>query len=475
MTKHGLTLMAMLLLYGTATNAQIASTGDEQLLKDAAAYMQGNQSKPYDPKKSFSLHQQLAANGNAKAMNALGVDYSEGLGTGADLTEAMVWFKKAAEAGYTTAWYNLGKIYQRGHGTPQDFKIAFACFTKATEMRDTDSKLTIAYMLFKGLGCQQDYAKAFSIYYPSAQAGNANSMYFVALCLRNGYGVAKNMDQARVWLQKAAAKGDLQSKEELGLANPENYLAQPLETSTLQQLGSGSSKYRRVQHNVTTADLDGSFTGWAVKYDWSGRYIISRSPLQLEMHRNGSESITGKWVENSENISTDINARLTDSALVFDNTAFSRKDHYSAGKEMLWEFKNATMQVVNNGDSIYLVGNLQLYSPERKEPGKPFYVQLVKAATIKAISMPMAHATILQTWPNPFTGNTLNIAFALGQQAPVSIALVSMDGRTIYTENAETLLPGRYTRSIEVKANAGSYIVKLNYGNQAATATVIKQ
>ncbi len=51
--------------------------------------------------------------------------YAIGQGVPQDYTQAVVWFRKAAEQGYAAAQYNLGRMYETGRGVQQDLVEAY--------------------------------------------------------------------------------------------------------------------------------------------------------------------------------------------------------------------------------------------------------------------------------------------------------------------------------------------------------------
>ena len=53
-------------------------------------------------------------------LNRIGYMYSEGLGVAENGTEAVKWFRKAAEQGYSIAYYNMGLMYELGNGVTKD-------------------------------------------------------------------------------------------------------------------------------------------------------------------------------------------------------------------------------------------------------------------------------------------------------------------------------------------------------------------
>ena len=82
---------------------------------------------------AFSLYQQLAEQGHAKAQFNLGVMYDQGQYVTQNYAEAVSWYLKAAEQGNTNAQYNLAVKYQAGQGVIQDHTKAAYWYRKAAE------------------------------------------------------------------------------------------------------------------------------------------------------------------------------------------------------------------------------------------------------------------------------------------------------------------------------------------------------
>lgn len=85
------------------------------------------------------LYEWAAGKGNVAAMHALGVLASGGVEGKADWSEAVNWFRKAAELGYRDSQHNLGVIYARGFAGQTDLPEAYKWFTVAAGQGDTDS------------------------------------------------------------------------------------------------------------------------------------------------------------------------------------------------------------------------------------------------------------------------------------------------------------------------------------------------
>ncbi len=59
--------------------------------------------------------------------------YENGLGVSQDYTEAVNWYTKAAEQGWTDAQLNLGLMYAYGRGMPTNFITAYVWESIAAE------------------------------------------------------------------------------------------------------------------------------------------------------------------------------------------------------------------------------------------------------------------------------------------------------------------------------------------------------
>jgi hypothetical protein len=64
----------------------------------------------------------------------------KGNGVPQNYSEAMKWYKKAADQGYTEAQYNLGVMYYFGKGVPQNYAKAYSYWSVAAALNDQSSK-----------------------------------------------------------------------------------------------------------------------------------------------------------------------------------------------------------------------------------------------------------------------------------------------------------------------------------------------
>ena len=73
--------------------------------------------------------------------------YNVGQGVAQNYTEAVKWYRRAAEQGNPVAQANLGRLYENGQGVQQDYTLAHMWlnlagtnFEEARELRDTVAK-----------------------------------------------------------------------------------------------------------------------------------------------------------------------------------------------------------------------------------------------------------------------------------------------------------------------------------------------
>jgi hypothetical protein len=372
------------------------------------------------------------------------------------------------------AYYKLAVQYKDGDGVPMDYKLAFDNFSKAASLGDPQSVYAIAYMHYKGLGCTQDYQLAATLFGKGAALGKDNSMYFYGLCFRNGYGRITNEDSAKHWLQKSAELGYRQAIVELAMSAGENSndsakrLVHAIHNAALPK-NVVLNQYSKIENHLPPAEvIAGYYRGYIIQYDWSGKNAVSSKKLFLNLTGKGND-LQGYWSEEGTD-SFKLKAALKLDSLVFQNTKYVRKDHYSPEKAIRYNFQNARFNLVQKTDSVFLAGNVEMFSPDRKEPSKPLFVALVRVEN----GTHKNAITGLRVSPNPFT-EVLNVEFTLPVSAKVEVQLVSVDGAIVYRNPAGKLGAGHYLLPLQPKNIApGTYLVKVLNGTHTTSTKVIK-
>ena len=116
----------------------------------------------------------------------------------AQLREAMVCFKLAAEQGHLEALYQVG--YWNMYGEPQiarNAKEAFECFKPCVEGGLSKAKVPFASFYLLGIHVEKDEKKAFSLLKEAFEKeGVQEAAYFLSLCYADGMGVERDLKKA---------------------------------------------------------------------------------------------------------------------------------------------------------------------------------------------------------------------------------------------------------------------------------------
>ena len=93
--------------------------------------------------------------GSWDAQLNLGSMYEEGRGVPQDETEAVRWYRLAADQGYAPAQHNLGVAYENGRGVPQDYAEAVRWYRLAAEQEYADAQVNLGVSYRAGRGVPQ--------------------------------------------------------------------------------------------------------------------------------------------------------------------------------------------------------------------------------------------------------------------------------------------------------------------------------
>jgi TPR repeat protein len=155
---------------------------------------------------------------DAAAMNTRGLDYLNGTnGFAQSDTEAVRWFKMAAEQGDPAGEADLGFMYDAGRGgLAQDYAEAVRWYKKAAEQGNASGEGNLGFMYGHGRGVTQSDTEAVRWYKKAAEQGNASGEGNLGFMYEHGRGVAQSDTEAVRWYKKAAEQGDAQGKANLG-------------------------------------------------------------------------------------------------------------------------------------------------------------------------------------------------------------------------------------------------------------------
>ena len=178
-----------------------------------------------DYARAYRLYLRAAKEGNTESQFRLGSLYNSGAGVPysfrrgfggslslqlPDQTEAAKWYEMAAEGGHAEAAYYLGNLYAEGSFRfKRDFRKAADWFRKAANLGHAGAMNNLGYLYDEGLGVKQDRKAAFAHYKKGAEAGHAGAQLNLSAYYSAGLGGAgKDLNQALLWAEKAAAQGE---------------------------------------------------------------------------------------------------------------------------------------------------------------------------------------------------------------------------------------------------------------------------
>jgi TPR repeat protein len=156
--------------------------------------------------------------------------YRDGKGVPPNLSQAAIWFRKAADQGSPESQNNLAVLYASGHGVEQDFVEASVWYRKAAENGVVLAQFYLAEAYRTGVGVARDPFAAATWYLKAAQAGHALAQLQLGHAFKRGHGVSVDLEQAAKLFFLAARQNIPEAQAMVGLGemldrDPPNYLA----------------------------------------------------------------------------------------------------------------------------------------------------------------------------------------------------------------------------------------------------------
>jgi TPR repeat protein len=163
----------------------------------------------------------MANAGVARAQNAVGFIYDFGYSVEPNAELATVWYRKAAQQGWSMAQFNLGWNLYYGHGVQKNYVEAAGWLQRAAEQGNPYAMNFLGVLYERGQGVNADQEQAVKWFMRAAETGDARGNHNAGLCHESGRGVSADAKRAFVYYQTAASKGFAQS--ELKLAQSYEY------------------------------------------------------------------------------------------------------------------------------------------------------------------------------------------------------------------------------------------------------------
>ncbi len=170
-----------------------------------------------DRNKGYQLEMQAVKAGDPEAKFFYGRRLLNGIDVPQDRARGYAYIKEAADVGYTDAYYDVAMCLKEGNGVVIDpaGSQTYAWLIKSDKAGNIEAAFQLGALhktgyfvsLFRNDGIDHDQ-KAFEWYTKAANAGHLNSQVCLAMSYFSGLGCDQNIDLARHWYQKAAARGD---------------------------------------------------------------------------------------------------------------------------------------------------------------------------------------------------------------------------------------------------------------------------
>jgi TPR repeat protein len=467
-------------------------------IDSAQVYLAGLYKK-YNPQRAYLLYKLRADTGEAKAMNAIAIMYSKGIGVDSSISNAMYWYTKAIQAGYTKAIMNAGMLQKHIATDSVGYAKAVSYFTTAVQQQNTSAYFALGYMYYKGLGCTQSYIQAIDLFKQGILHKRADCMYFLGLCYKNGYGVTVNTDSSNKYIDLAAQHGYTQANSYF--ANSASGLQQRSanrgSNNSLSSIGVFQNEeknnikqlaYSYIPKSKTAITLMGSYKGLFTQYDYSGKQIKVQVPLEIQLFKQPNNIVTGNFYFNSSDKPIEVKAIQQGNQLLFSQTVISldsKQLNKTAQGNTQLVFKNANLQQTVKDDTAYLQGTIQVYNSFTNETDKPVTINLKAKQVAQINEVKTTQESQVKLFPNP-TKNTITLQFNLKEESALKVNVYDIKGGLVFTKIVSSLQKGSNSLTINpfsagvfngkmLAASAGIYTVTMQARGLQQTLTFIKE
>ena len=414
-----------------------------------------------------TLEDAVTNDSSAYAMNVLGIAHMSGIGVEKDMAKAMTLLTMAGNKGFADAYNNLGMIYKYArNGVTQDFTVAFDFFMRGANDGSVMCMYDAGYMLYKGLGCRQDYARAAELFKDAANCNHSPSLYMLGLCYRNGYGVERDLALADNCLHAAASLNFTPAMEELERPYPENHLDDDyMESSSFTYLPDSIPEIYTDMNDYSLAN--GSFRGFIIMYDWSGKHLLGEKPAFMTLENKDGRNFTGMLTLGNDSVP--FKAELSDDGwLKFSQGSIKLNERYTIGKKVAYRIDEAALNVWKGKIS----GRLCLYSLKQKEPERPMYIELVECDSDNVSSSGVKEYITVS--PNPFV-YSIDLAFNLAADADAKVNIFDTFSKMVYSRSIGHLEAGCNKVTISPALTSGSYVLNVIAGKQVFSTVIVKK
>jgi tetratricopeptide (TPR) repeat protein len=187
-------------------NAQPTGSAEQEYQRGHALY------EGHDYTEAMTWFRQAADQGHALAQAVICMMYVDGQGVRQDYAAAAIWCRRAADQGFAPAQYTLGFMYRDGLGVRQDYTETMRWFRKAADQGLASAQRDLGYLYMVGHGAKQDFSEAMRRSRKAADQGDALAQNNIGVLYEHGLGVRQDNAEAIRWYRKAADQGEAQAK-----------------------------------------------------------------------------------------------------------------------------------------------------------------------------------------------------------------------------------------------------------------------
>lgn len=390
-------------------------------------------------KKAFNLFNKSAKQGNAIATGDLGTMYKYGRGCRLNLNKARKWFKKGAELGNSRASYSLGYMYLKGFGN-----------------------------------IDQNYSEAVKWFEKSERP---MSKYWLGVCYYYGYGVQQNIKKANELLG-TNFENSITTREKL--TTPESSTENISEAIDIED----TLNSEKISEN----NLFGKWSGSLLQYDWSGKQIKQKFPINIEFVYDGINE-TATYTINIENQELQGSLTQLDDAIYFEDTQINLP-HISFNEKIPtkidYQILSSNLIIKKIVETDYLVGSFETYIEGWNESGAPLKFVLKKRETfanseeelsddlLKALAE--QEESFIKLYPNPFQSDLI-ISYTLETPSFVEVRITDINGtKSSVIEKRTEQKKGKHSYFFNgTNLEKGIYIATVIANNQKKTRIIVKK
>lgn len=200
-----------------------------------------------DDTEAVKWFRMAAEQGDAIAQRELGNAYCYGHGVEHDYMEAVKWYRMAAEHGgggvlfdLGIACCNLGNVYCNGDGVEQDYTEAVKWYLMAAEHGNAEAQLYLGNAYCNGNGVEQDYAEAVKWYCMSVEREHPCVQYDWGERFEFGKDIPQDLDAAEHLFSLAAIEGNREARKVIDIVFERKDIEAMFECGNAYLFGDGS-------------------------------------------------------------------------------------------------------------------------------------------------------------------------------------------------------------------------------------------